>query len=32
MLAFLVYDIAKARQMVNICNVAERQKVSAEVI
>ena len=32
MFAFLIYDIAKARQIVAICNVADRQKVSADII
>ena len=32
MLAFLMYDIAKARQVVALCNVAERQGVTADVV
>ena len=32
MLAFLIYDVAKARQVVSICNVAEREKMSAEIV
>ena len=32
MLAFLIYDIQKARQVISICNVANRQTVSAEII
>ena len=32
MLAFLIYDVAKAKQVVSICNVADRQGVTAEVI
>ena len=32
LLAFLIYDVAKAKQVVSICNVADRQGVTAEVI
>ena len=32
LLAFLIYDIAKAKQVVSICNVAERKHISAEVV
>ena len=32
MLACLIYDIAKTKQVVSICNVAERKHISAEVV
>ena len=32
MLGFLIYDVAKAKQVVSICNVAERKHISAEVV
>ena len=32
MLAYLMYDLAKARQVVSLCHVAERQGVTADIV